>query len=80
MREQVLARINEIVREEHGNRVNEASKVLDTELDSFGLTMLFIALDQEYKYFEKAGYGDDVAGKIPYDTLTISEVIDVCVS
>ena len=80
MRKIVLDRINEIVREEHGNRVDETSKVLDTDLDSFGLTMLFITLDQEYKYFEKAGYTDDVAGKIPYATLTISEMIDVCVS
>ena len=80
MRAQILARINEIVREEHGTRVSETSKILDTELDSFGFTMLFITLDQEYKYFEKAGYDGDVSGKIPYATLTISEMIDICAS
>ena len=80
MRTEVLDKINKVVREEKGRRVSETSTLRDAELDSFGITMLFIALDDEYQYFAKAGYGDDVFKVIPYDTLTISEMIDICVS
>lgn len=80
MRSEVLERINKIVRDEKGRRVSENSTLRDAELDSFGITMLFTALDDEYQYFVKAGYGDDVFKVIPYDTLTISEMIDICVS
>ena len=80
MRAEVLAKINKIIREEKGRRVTEENTLRDADLDSFGITMLFVALDEEYQYFTKAGYGDDVFKVIPYDTLTISEMIDICVS
>ena len=79
MRTEVLAEINKVIREEKGRRVTEESTLREAELDSFGITMLFIALDDEYQYFTKAGYGEDVFKVIPYDTLTISEMIDICV-
>jgi len=78
MREDVLFNINEIVRQEKGTRVDETSTLRDAALDSFGITMLFIALDDLYHYFNKAGYTKDPFKQIPYDTITIKEIIDTC--
>ena len=78
MKENVLDYINVIVREEKGNRVDETSTLRDAALDSFGITMLFIALDERYQYFKKGGYGDNPFKEIHYDTITIKEVIATC--
>ena len=80
MREEVLAAMNTLIREEKGRRVAEGNLMRDAELDSFGICMFFIELDAEYNYFDKMGNGDDAFKHIPYDTITISEIIDTCVS
>lgn len=76
--EDVLERINEIIREEKGNRVTLNSKLVDAELDSFGITVLFITLDDEYGYFKDVPDGEDVFATIPYASITIREVVAKC--
>ena len=78
MRCDVLAVINEAVREEKGTRVDETSTLRDANLDSFGITMLFCELDATYAYFSKMGNVKDPFAVIPYDTITIKEIIDTC--
>ena len=78
--DEVLTVINEIVREEKGTRVTIGSLLRDAELDSFGITMLFIALEDEYGYFAKAGIEEDPFKMIAYDTITIREIVETCMS
>lgn len=76
--EQILKSINTVIREEKGTRVTLDSTLRDANLDSFGITMLFITLDDLYKYFTKGKYGDDPFSEIPYDTITIKEIVNTC--
>jgi len=77
--DEVLDVINEVIREERGKRVTLDSTLLDADLDSFGITMLFVRLDDEYEYFKKAGLSEnDPFGEIPYETITIREIVDTC--
>jgi hypothetical protein len=78
METQILETINDVVREEKGKRVDINSTLRDAELDSFGITMLFIQLDDKYQYFTKAGLGDDPFSNIEYDTITIAEIVTTC--
>jgi len=78
--EEILKLINDTIREEKGTRVDINSTLLDAELDSFGITMLFLALEDEYNYFDKAGLGEDPFSEIKYDTITIKEILDTCLS
>ena len=75
---EILDFINTEVRNEKGTRVTIDSLWKDTNLDSFGHTMVFCALDDKYQYFSKAGYGKNPFAEIPYSTLTVAEVIDTC--
>ena len=45
---EALEYMNELIREEHGNRVTMESKWSDAEVDSFGTTMVFLAMDEKY--------------------------------
>lgn len=75
---EVLDKINEIIREEKGNRVTINDTLVDASLDSFGITVLFIALDDEYGYFKDIPEGEDVFATIPYATITIREIVSKC--
>ena len=79
-REEVLDRINTHVRAEKGNRLTEEQLLSDAGLDSFGLVMVFMAIDGEFGYFDNCGYGSDPLKEIPYSTLTVKEMIDRCMS
>ena len=76
--EEVLEYINSEIREERGTRVTIDSSLRDADLDSFGITMLFVALDGEYDYFTKGGYGKDPFKEIQYDKITIREIVETC--
>ena len=78
--DEVLDFINKIIREERGNRVTIDSKLQDANLDSFGVTMLFMNLDNKYNYFIKGKYGDNPFEEIDYKNITIKEIINTCLS
>ena len=78
--DEVLYFINKVIREERGNRVTIDSKLQDANLDSFGVTMLFMNLDNKYSYFTKGKYGDNPFEEIDYKNITIKEIINTCLS
>lgn len=51
--EEVLAFLNERIRDEHGNRVNIDGMFVDAELDSFGTVMVLADMDNEYNCFPR---------------------------
>lgn len=78
MREEVLTFLNQLIREEKGNRITEKSAWLDSSVDSFGQAIVFMELDSRYDYFAKGQFGSDPFAVIPYTTLTVKEIIDTC--
>ena len=78
MEQDIIDYMNNIIREEKGSRVTINSSLRDADLDSFGITMLFIALDDEYQYFTKGQYSDNPFCEISYDTIMISDIVETC--
>lgn len=76
--EEILEFINSKIREEKGNRVTLDSLLIDAELDSFGVTVVLLDIDEEYDYFTKAGYGEDPWKEIQFATISIKEIVDSC--
>ena len=75
---EVLEFINAVVREEKGNRVTVDSLLIDADLDSFGITVLFLELDGEYEYFSDVPDDVDTFSTIDFPTITIKEIVDKC--
>lgn len=76
----VLEFINTAIRAEKGNRVTPESKLVDSDLDSFGFTVIFLDLDTKYNYFKDVMAGTDPFSTIDFQSITIQEVIDKCLS
>lgn len=70
-RESLLEEINELLEEEHGNAISEEQALVESEIDSFGLTMVLVAIDQKYKVYPKEVFKD-----LPFDTITAKDVIN----
>jgi hypothetical protein len=70
--EEILLFLNKRIREEHGNRVTIDSLWKDSAVDSFGTTMVFSDMDEQYKCFSNGWFRS-----IDYwDTLTIREIVE----
>ena len=79
MEQDIIDYMNTIIREEKGSRVTIDSSLRDADLDSFGITMLFIALDDEYQYFTKGQYSDNPFSEIAYDTKMIRDIVETSI-
>lgn len=71
--EEILVEINKAIREEHGNLVTIDSLFMDSELDSFGINMVFFTLDEKYhcfdgEWFKTMKYDD-------WKTLTVKDMV-----
>lgn len=76
-RKEILDIINEIIEEEHGNRVTERSILMECGIDSFGYAMLFVGL--EAKILEVTGikvFDPKVLSEINPSTLLVSALLD----
>ncbi len=70
--EEILLFLNKRIREEHGNIVIIDNLWKDSAVDSFGTTMIFFDMDEQYKCFS-----NDWFRSIDYwDTLTIREIVE----
>jgi len=47
-REQILAILNETIETEHGKPLYEENVLSDSELDSFGYALFWIAIEEQY--------------------------------
>jgi len=74
---EIFNEINKLIREQHGMRAKSpSSKLIDSELDSFGHTMLFMELDAKYGYFEGIPEDEDVFAKVEWETITVQDIIN----
>ena len=69
--------INELIASEYGKPLRtEEDKLINAELDSFGYTILFVTLDNEYNYFYDIKDKQNIFETINFKEITIKEIID----
>lgn len=78
MEAEVLEFINKTIHSEKGVNVQVGQKLIDAELDSFGITVLFMDLDTEYQYFKDVPDDVDPFTLIDFQHITIKEMVDQC--
>lgn len=71
-REDHLKCLNELIEEEHGIELTETDKLVDSGMDSFGTTMVLLALDQRFDKKFDANWTKSVN----IDELTVKDILD----
>lgn len=71
-REENLDWVNELIEEEHGTALTEDDKLIDSGADSFGITMVLLALDQRFEGKFDAKW----IKSVNIDKLTVKEILD----
>lgn len=67
----LLKEINELLKEEHGNPITEIDRLVDSGIDSFGLTMVLLTLDQKYNLYTKEEFS-----KLDFENILAQDIID----
>lgn len=70
-RDEILNKINEIIAEEHGDKVSEDMLLIECNIDSFGYAILWTTLEATYSFKLDVKL-------IDYSRLKVSDVIDIC--
>ena len=70
MEQVIIDKLNEFIRSEHGNKVSIKSKWVETQLDSFGTTMVFADMDNEYECFPREWFKE-----VDFSMLTIKDIV-----
>lgn len=71
-REHILTNLNETIETEHGKHVTEENVLTDSELDSFGYALFWIAIEEQYGVcFSK----EEVSG-FNYHRILVRDIID----
>lgn len=71
-REEVTVYVNRIVREEHGMPMKvDEDKLIDTGVDSFGIVMVLLALEDKYGVYDK-----EELSKIVVEELTLGAIVN----
>lgn len=70
-KEDILQYINDTLEEEHGNPIGYDDTLISSGVDSFGLTMVLIALDNKYKIYTK-----EVFASLNFAEITANDVIE----
>lgn len=67
----LLNEINELIESEYGESIEEHQKLIESGIDSFGLTMVLVELDQKYNIYPK-----EVFRNLVFEKITAKSVID----
>lgn len=70
-KEELLEYINGLLEEEHGNLIGYTDTLVSSGIDSFGLTMVLISIDNKYKIYPK-----EVFATLNFAELTANDVIE----
>ena len=70
-REDIVVFLNKIIREEHGMPlVNGSDKLVETGIDSFGVVMVLLALEDKYGVYTK-----DELNTVAVEELTLDDIV-----
>jgi len=78
MKQQILDRLNEIIIEEKGLRVNMDNKWIDAELDSLGTVIAISVLEADYPLFYDIPIEADALVSLDFENLTIRDLVNKC--
>lgn len=76
-KKEVLDLINEAIKEEKGRPVGIDDMFMDSELDSLGVSLTLITLDEEFGYLD--GLVDEDGELQNIDKLTVRDLVKKCV-
>lgn len=68
---EILQEINSYIEEEYGSIVTEEDMIVDAELDSLGLTLVFLAIDNKYKVYPKEEFES-----LDLTKVSVKEILD----
>jgi acyl carrier protein len=77
MKQEILDRLNEIIVDEKGVRVDMNSMWTDAELDSLGTVITIAILESEYPIFKDIPDADALS-TIDFPNLTIRDLVNKC--
>lgn len=76
MREEILQKLNEYIRDSKGSPVLINDMVKDAQLDSLGLVYVLVCLDSDYHFMDSE---EDLDNLDRYSTMTVMQLINTCV-
>ena len=73
MEEEIIQFVNKLIRQEHGKAMRDRTdKLVDTGIDSFGITMVILELEMEYGILT-----DEQLTRIEIKDITLGDIIDM---
>ena len=73
MEKEITQFVNKVIRHEHGKAMRDrADKLVDTGLDSFGITMVILELENEYGILT-----NEQLTRIEIKDITLGDIIDM---
>jgi acyl carrier protein len=75
---EVLGRINELIVEEGGRKVALDDKFMDCDIDSIGLIMFFLELEEQFPIFDAIPGDEDPIESLGLDNMTVRELVHKC--
>ena len=76
-RDFLIEELNEILEENDGQPFEtEDERIIDLGLDSFGMTMFFLELDDRYSYFKGYSNKEEFMKNIDWEKLTLNDIIE----
>ena len=73
MEKEITQFVNKVIRQEHGKAMRDrADKLVDTGIDSFGITMVILELEMEYGILT-----DEQLTRIEIKDITLGDIIDM---
>ena len=75
-KKEVLDFINEAIEEEKGLAVGMDDMFMDSELDSLGVVLTLLVLEEEFGYMEGLEEGKEMEG---VEKLTVRELVKQCI-
>lgn len=78
MKQKILDRINEVILDENGKAVTIDNTFLESELDSLGVMLTLITLDDDYHFLLGVPEDADIVEYLGVLTLTIKDLVNLC--
>ena len=73
MEEEITQFVNKLIRQEHGKAMRDRTdKLVDTGIDSFGITMVILELENEYGILT-----NEQLARIEIKDITLGDIIDM---
>ena len=77
-KQEILEHINSLITAESGKPLSAGDKIIDSELDSLGMTLMLVSLDDTFNILKDDGNGDEF-GNIDIPNITMKGLVKLCI-